>query len=222
MVFAGKTLKPLFCIALLNLFKSSKAYACLPCYHETDKSIRFTVSKYIEEFSLKIDSDTFDYLCSKLGNDSLITKNEIKKLALFSNNQKIDYEIVLNAIGDNSAFNIFKLCDNVGIAKINDIEALYLKTITSGATHINIIRSLLNHFQKLLEAKSKNINNIKELYTYIHFSRLDIINKQISKLSLEKINTFIEELHHIEIESKLNPTLSNIYIKKLLLSLYNY
>jgi DNA polymerase III delta subunit len=109
----------------------------------------------------------------------------------------------------------------LGIAKINDIETLYLKTTNGGATHINIIRSLLSHFQKLLAAKSRNINNIKELYTNIHFSRIEIINKQISMLSLEKIKTFLAELHNMEIESKLNPTLSNIYIKKLLLSLYN-
>ena len=207
---------------VLKLFTSSKTFACLPCYHETNKSIKSKVQKYIDEFSIKIDADTFNYLCSKLGNDSLITKNELKKLSLFSKSRLINYETVLNAVGDNSAFNIFKLCDNVGVSKIDEIEALYYKTISNGVTYIAIIRSLLSHFQRLLEAKSKNISNIKELYKSIHFSRHENINKQLSTLKLQEIKEFIAGLYKVEIDAKLNPSLSNIYVQKLILSIYNY
>ena len=42
-------------------------------------------------YSLSLDDYSLSYLIEKLGNDTLITKNEIKKLALYSNGEKVNY-----------------------------------------------------------------------------------------------------------------------------------
>ena len=68
----------------------------------------------------------------------------------------------------------------------------------------------------------KNISNIKELYKSIHFSRHENINRQLSTLKLQEIKEFIAGLYKVEIDAKLNPSLSNIYVQKLILSIYNY
>ena len=53
----------------------------------------------------------------KFGNDTLITKNEIKKLALYANGENISHTRILEAIGDNSIITLNELTDSVGIEK---------------------------------------------------------------------------------------------------------
>ena len=107
------------------------------------------------------------------------------------------------------------------MSEIDEIEALYYKTISNGVIY-SYNKVTFNPLQRLLEAKSKNISNIRELYKSIHFSRHENINRQLSTLKLQEIKEFIAGLYKVEIDAKLNPSLSNIYVQKLILSIYNY
>ena len=50
-----------------------KKLACIPCYHDTDSTIKQTIINYSKKFNLKIDNDSINYLSQKLGNDKLST-----------------------------------------------------------------------------------------------------------------------------------------------------
>ena len=74
-----------------------------------------SILKYAKLYSLNLDAYSLNYLTDKFGNDTLITKNEIEKLALYSNGEKIDYTTILEAIGDNSIITLNELTDSIGI-----------------------------------------------------------------------------------------------------------
>ena len=88
---------------------------------------------------MNIDDNSISVLIKKLGNDTMITKSEIKKLALYASGENIDYRVLLNAIGDNSAFNLSMLSDSLGISSFSEIENLYNSAAYSGSNYIVIL-----------------------------------------------------------------------------------
>ena len=74
---------------ITSLFKKNNTYALITCYQETN--VKQSIIKYLKLYSLSLDDYSLSYLIDKFGNDTLITKNEIKKLALYSNGEKVNY-----------------------------------------------------------------------------------------------------------------------------------
>ena len=98
---------------MLKTFHQKKKLACIPCYHDTDSTIKQTIINYSKKFNLKINSDSINYLSQKLGNDKLLTLQEIKKLSIYGGGEAVDYNDVLISVGDSSLITINKICDNL-------------------------------------------------------------------------------------------------------------
>jgi DNA polymerase III delta subunit len=62
---------------IANLFKINNAYALITCYQESN--VKQSIVKYLKLYSLNLDDISLNYLVDRFGNDTLITKNEIKK-----------------------------------------------------------------------------------------------------------------------------------------------
>jgi len=201
---------------LVKTFSSEKNLACIPCYHDTESTIKHTITEYSRKFNLKIDNDSIDYLSKKLGNDKLLTLQEIKKLSIYGNGSQVSYNDVLISIGDSSLITVNKICDNL----FNSNKAPYFfdKIIDAGHNNIIVIRSLLNHFHYLLNSKKDNSEGGNKNKNFIHFSRHDLIKRQLQVLSIKKINFIISEIFKLEKECKLEYNLANLLIRKFLIS----
>ena len=206
--------------SILGLFNKTENFALIPCYQETN--IKKSILKYVNLYSLKIDDISLDYLSNKFGNDTLITKNEIEKLALYADGKAISYEMILEAIGDNSNLNLNELIDSVGVEDQSRIDYLYRKIHNLGLNYIVLLRALNKHIRILLEASSKNIKNAKEIRPLIHFSRHTKINKQLNNINKNELHRYLVEVHDLEISCKLNYSIHELLIKKFLLKLSNY
>ncbi|MBF96124.1 MAG: DNA polymerase III subunit delta [Pelagibacterales bacterium] len=200
---------------IVKNFTDQKKLACIPCYHDTDSSIKQTIKDYSKKFNLDIDESSVDYLANKLGSDKLITLQEIKKLSIYGNGKHVTYDEVLHAVGDSSLININKICDHL----FNSDKAPYFyeKIIEAGQNNIVVIRSLLNHFYFLLNFKEDTLNNNIKLPASIHFSRHTLIQNQIKLLSKEKIKKIIANIYELEKMTKKEYSLSELIIKKFLL-----
>jgi DNA polymerase-3 subunit delta len=207
---------------ILNIFKSKKYLALLNCYQDTDKSIKDSIIKYAKIYNLKLDVNSITYLSHRLGNDTMVTKNEIKKLSTYANGSKVTFEEVLNGIGDNSSITLFNLADSLGIKNKDEINYLYDRSLQSGANSIIILKTIYKHISMLLITKSDGIADIKLVKPYIHFSRHQLVSKQLNKFTAEKLRGYIKKLYKIEITCKLDAANSHTILKKLLLSISTY
>ncbi len=206
--------------SIMSLFNKTNHFALIPCYQEAN--IKKSVLKYVKLYSLKIDDISLDYLSNKLGNDTLITKNEIKKIALYANGATISYETILESIGDNSQLNLNELIDSIGIENKAKINYLYEKIRNLGLNYIVLLRALSKHVRILLEASAKNLKNAKDIKPLMHFSRHEKINKQLKYISEKDLRKYFIDIHNLEIACKLNHNIHELLIKKLLLNMSNY
>ena len=206
--------------SIISLFKKNNTYALITCYQETN--VKQSIIKYLNHYSLSLDDYSFSYLIEKFGNDTLITKNEIKKLALYSNGEKVDHTSILEAIGDNSLITINELTDSIGIEKKVKINYLYEKTLNLGLNYIVFLRSISRHLRILLEAKSNNIKNAKNIRPLIHFSRHTKINQQIKNISIKQLKKYLLQIYELEIACKNNYDIHQLLIKKSIIDMSSY
>ena len=205
---------------ITSLFKKKETYALITCYQETD--VKQSIVKYLKLYSLSLDQYSLDYLIDKFGNDTLITKNEIKKLALYADGEKINHTTILEAIGDNSLITLNELTDSIGIEKEFKIKYLYEKTLNLGLNYVVFLRSLSRHLRILLEAKSNNLDNAKNIRPLIHFSRHLKINQQIKNISIKQLKKYLVQIYELEIACKKNYDIHKLLIKNFIISMSNY
>ena len=203
-----------------SLFKKNDNYALIPCYQETN--VKQSIVKYLKLFSLNLDDYNLGYLIDKFGNDTLITKNEIKKLALYANGEVINYTTILEAIGDNSIITLNELTDSIGIENKEKINYLYEKTSSLGLNYIVFLRSISRHLKIILESKSNNLKYAKNIRPLIHFSRHTKINLQMKSLSIKQLKKYLEEIYELEVACKNNYDIHQLLIKRFILGLSNY
>ncbi len=206
--------------SILHLFKKNTAFALIACYQEMNVSK--SILKYAKLYSLNLDAFGLNYLTDKFGNDTLITKSEIKKLALYSNGEKVDYSTILEAIGDNSLISLNEFIDSIGIEKKAKVCFLYEKTLNLGLNYIIFLRSLTRHIKILLEAKSNNIKSAKDIKPLIHFSRHTKINQQLQNISIKQLKKYLVNMYDLEIKCKTNYDIHELLIKKFVISLASY
>ncbi len=205
---------------ITSLFKKNDTYALITCYQEAN--VKQSIIKYLNLYSLSLDDYSLDYLIDKFGNDTLITKNEIKKLALYSNGQKINHTSILEAIGDNSLISISELTDSIGIEKKAKLNYLYEKTLNLGLNYIVLLRSISRHLRIILEAKSNNLKNAKNVRPLIHFSRHSKINQQIKNISIRQLKLYLEQIYELEVACKSNYAIHQLLIKKFVMNMSSY
>jgi DNA polymerase III delta subunit len=171
---------------------------------------------YSKKLNLKIDNDSINYLSQKLGNDKLLTLQEIKKLSIYGRGENVTYNDVLTSVGDSSLITINRICDN--LFNTNKAPYFYDKIIEAGYNNILVIRSILNHFHFLLDFKESSLNDVSRVKNIIHFSRQKFINKQLAVLNIKKINFIISEVFKLEKNCKQEYSIANLLIKKFLIN----
>ena len=205
---------------ITSLFKKNNTYALITCYQEAN--VKQSIIKYIKQYSLSLDDYSLSYLTEKFGNDTLITKNEIKKLALYSNGEKVNYTQILESIGDNSLISLNELTDSIGIEKKVKIDYLYEKTLHLGLNYIVFLRSISRHLRIILEAKSNNLKNARDIKPLIHFSRHTKINQQIQNINIMQLKKYLVQIYALEIACKNNYDIHQLLIKKFIISMSSY
>ena len=205
---------------IISLFKKNNTYALITCYQEAN--VKQSIIKYIKQYSLSLDDYSLSYLTEKFGNDTLITKNEIKKLALYSNGEKVNYNTILEAIGDNSLISLNELTDSIGIEKKAKINYLYEKTLNLGLNYIVFLRSISRHLKIILESKSNNLKSASDIKPLMHFSRHTKINQQIQNISIMQLKKYLVQIYELEIACKNNYDIHQLLIKKFILGLSSY
>ena len=205
---------------ITSLFKKNNTYALITCYQEAN--VKQSIIKYIKLYSLSLDDYSLSYLTEKFGNDTLITKNEIKKLALYSIGEKVNYNTILEAIGDNSLISLNELTDSIGIETKVKINYLYEKTLNLGLNYIIFLRSISRHLRIILEAKSNNLKNAKNIKPLIHFSRHTKVNQQIQNISIMQLKKYLVQIYKLEIACKNNYNIHQLLIKKFIMGMSSY
>ena len=135
---------------LRTLLEPHAQGAAIACYRMEPRELEDTVSRALGAHKIGVDSDAKTYLASHLGADTLLTRAELEKLALFvGDGGRADLHAAEECVGDGAAHSL----DNINYGATSGDVAGAGRALTGiqgeGGSVIPVLRALLGHLQRL-------------------------------------------------------------------------
>lgn len=212
--------------SLRKLAEKEACMAIVACYHDNANTLKSYIKNTLENNNYSISLDALNWLCNNLGNDRLITYQELNKLMLYKGeNKSISITEVINVINSSNDLSLNEIVFDITLG--NQIEAYKkINQFLLNFPAIVVIRALNNSLKRLLIA---NLLQNKKLDAHTIASKLSppilflYINKfklQLSLWNINKINKYLKKLTELELKIKINPNLDKILLHKLTLDVF--
>ncbi len=183
---------------------------CIPCYQDTNAAIEQLINEEIIARNLKIDHETRLLLKTMLGDNRMVSRGELSKLAIYcEGKEKITAEEIHEIVGDASKLVLDDVIDSTAIGDTAYLQVVLPKAIEAGNAPDIILLSLLRHFQMLQSARSKVEHQrqpassiIGSLRPPVHFARKNAIITSLNIWTLERLTRALTRLDKTMLECR--------------------
>ncbi|MFC3125156.1 DNA polymerase III subunit delta [Pseudoroseomonas globiformis] len=135
---------------LRSLLEPSPAAAVLPCYRERGAELAATIGRLLQEQGVSADAPALDWLTTHLGEDRMLLRREVEKLALYAGAKgRLTEEDVLACAGEGSALDLDEALQAAMGGDIPLADRALDAALAEGASPIAVLRAALRHVQRL-------------------------------------------------------------------------
>lgn len=207
--------------ALVKNFEKHASAMSIRCFVDSNFDLKKVVLEFFAEKNKKIDPKAVMFLQSSLGNDRMITLQELEKLDLYTiNKEVISMQDCLDCIVSADSVNLFKLCDAIGLSDANNVQKYLLMLKEEGIDFNTILSVVLRHLKRLLTVKSLSEQNsspisaeLKNLKPPVFFGK-DIFIKQAEDQSLHSLQNMVFEFLKLQTQVRFNPKIAQSLMEK--------
>jgi DNA polymerase-3 subunit delta len=211
---------------LRSLCEKAKVAAALPCYADNERALAQLIDEEMHAANLTIAPDARITLLSLLGGDRLASRNEIRKLATYSQGQKsIELADVMAVVADASQMALDSVTDAVFAGKTGEVDSEFGKARASGSSPAAIvsaaIRQVANlHKMKLAIEGGDSIEfAMKRVAPPVHFTREREVSDALRAWSPARLLRAMDQLAEASLEMRRNAPLAEAIAQRTLLSL---
>lgn len=211
--------------ALRKLFEASTIAAALPCYSD-DRTLAGLIDAELAEAGLGIDSETRNYLMTRLGADQVLSRSEVAKLALYARGETSvtfdDIEAVVGDAGEIALENFVYAASSGDPGRaLRELQRLAL----SGTDRAAALSALGRHFTQLHCVASAQAGGIsmeqafKSLRPRPHFKREPQFLAHCRKWGTGRLAQALPLIQEATRRSRRAPDLEASFAERLLLTL---
>tara|TARA_Y100000590_G_scaffold187355_1_gene213547 strand:+ start:1043 stop:2068 length:1026 start_codon:yes stop_codon:yes gene_type:complete len=212
--------------SLVKKYEKDADAACVRCFVDSNFDLKKVIVEYFEEKHKTVDAKALIYLQSSLGNDRLITMQEIEKLDIYTaDKSNIDLQDCLDCIVSADSVNIFKFCDSVGLKDKNSSQKYLFLLLEEGADYAMILTSVVRHLKRLLIVKSNSEKNgspvtaeMSKLRPPVFFGK-DEFAQQVDNFTLEELEKAVFDFMNLQTKTRLNPETAGSMIEEFIFNL---
>lgn len=208
---------------LRNFFEKEKLTDIIPCYTDTETTLKKIILKKLKDYS-GLSNQDITLIIEYCSHDRAKINNEIEKIKTYFDNKLINTKdlIKLFNLKEDDDFNLVK--DTALNGQKTSTNKLLNSTIIEGDKAVFYIASFNLRLIKLREVRMKNYTNleksINELKPPIFWKDKPNFLNQLKLWSTKKIDTALQELYNVEIMAKSKTNLNkDMLIKKLIVDL---
>jgi len=194
---------------LRTLFENDKKLGSLACYADQGSSLRDLINQIFKESDIYAEEGVLDYLLARLGNDRQHTVNELNKLALMVGpGGCLSLEDTIDSIGDAGLLALEDVAFFTGSGNLESLCLSLQRAEDSGQSPIAILRTVINHFQRLhsvaikIEEGASLEATIKSLRPPVFWSRRQEFEKQARFWTREKLELVLQRFFMGELQCK--------------------
>jgi DNA polymerase III subunit delta len=136
--------------ALRRAFEGSPHGAAIGCYPDAPRDRAAVIRESLAAHRITASRDATQYLVDHLGEDRLVTRSELEKLALYAGDGgRVELADAVLSVGDSAAL---ELDDAVMAAAEGDVvrlERVVDRVFQEGESPVTLVRATLRHLQRL-------------------------------------------------------------------------
>ena len=195
---------------LVQMLEKSKQAVCIRCFQDADRAIDQLIDEEIVAQGLRIDHETRAILKAHLGDNRMLSRAELVKLALYcSGKSDVSLEDVHAIVGDAAKLVIDDVVDAVAAGDPARLQKVLPKTIEADHPADMVVLAVLRHFQFLHQARTKVEQKNQTISSVIgasrppvHFSRKDAVSRALSIWPLERIGRALQRLDKTMLDAR--------------------
>ncbi|MBO1076693.1 DNA polymerase III subunit delta [Roseomonas marmotae] len=135
---------------LRALLEPHSAAAVIACYRERGPELTQTIATLLREQDVTAEPSALEWLAGRLGEDRMMLRREVEKLALYAGRGgRLGEEDVLACIGDGSTLDLDEALIAATAGEIAVADRALDAALGEGAHPVMVVRAALRHVQRL-------------------------------------------------------------------------
>lgn len=212
--------------SLVKKYEKDRDVASVRCFVDSSFDLKKVIVDFFEDKNKSLDTKALIYLQNSLGNDRMITLQELEKLDLYAiDKTEISLQDTLDCIVSADSVNLFKFCDSVGLKDKNKAQKYLFLLVEEGHDYSMILSGVVRHLKRLLIVKSNSEKNsstvmseMGKLRPPVFFGKDDFA-KQVDNFNLESLEEAVLNFSDFQVTTRLNPQTSSTMIEEFIFNL---
>jgi DNA polymerase III subunit delta len=195
--------------SLRKLCEETPTVATVPCYADTGRDLADVVRETLGAHRISVGGEALSYLIAHLGNDRLVTRSELEKLALYAGDGgRIELSDAVACVGDSTALSLEELVYAVADGDAVKLEAVLTRCLQEGQSPIGILRAVMRHFQRLhlaagrLAAGAAAEDALRALRPPVFFKLKERFKAQLAVWPVRRAASALDALTRAELDAK--------------------
>lgn len=191
-----------------KIFKKIKEVGNIIAYEKIDNKFFINyISDILKQNNKKMEPRLIEEFLNKVGYDLGNIKNELEKLFILTNNDKIEEEDIKSINTNNKEESLFSLIDSIVNKEISKSIKLYRYFIDKNEEVIKIIAMLANKYRliyqtKLLYQEGKNKYDISKILG-VHSYAISLAITTSFKYTDSELIRILKELYNLDLDIKI-------------------
>jgi DNA polymerase III subunit delta len=204
----------------------AKTAVAIGCYPDTERDLARLIDDELRISKLRIAPDARAALVSLLGGDRQASRNELKKLALYSHGEgEVTLDDVMAVVSDASELKLDPIVDGAFAGKPELVESEFAKAMIAGTYPGMIISAAQRqaawlHKSALALAEGMPVSTLLEGgFPRLHFSRKPNVETALRNFSPARLASIIDQLAVAALDMRKQTSLAAVIAQRVLLSI---
>ena len=204
----------------------AKTAVAIGCYPDTERDLARLIDDELRVSNLRIAPDARGALVSLLGGDRQASRNELKKLTLYSHSKgEVTLDDVMAVVSDASELKLDPIVDGAFAGKPELVESEFAKAMIAGTYPGMIIsaaqrQAVWLHKSALAAAEGTPVSTLLEGgFPRLHFSRKPSVETALRNFSPARLASIIDQLAIAALDMRKQTSLAAVIAQRVLLSI---
>ncbi len=211
---------------LRAICEKAKSAAVIACYADSERDLARIIDEEMREAKLTLAPDARSALLALIGGDRLASRNEIRKLALYTQGKtRVELDDVLAVVADASELVLNGVLDAAFAGKTAEVENQFGKARAGGSSPGAIVSAALRqvaqlHKMRMAVDEGEGAESaIDSVPPPIHFRRKPLVEAALRSWTSSRLLRAMEQLADASLETRRQPGLAEAIAQRTLLSL---
>jgi DNA polymerase-3 subunit delta len=154
---------------LRGVLEAAPEAAVIACYRERGAELAATIGRVLGELGVSAEPAALDWLAQRLGEDRMLLRRELEKLALYvGEGGRVTAEDALAVVAECSASDLEEALLAAMAGEVGKADAALDAAFAEGANAVQVIRGALRHVQRLQQAALDGVEALRPPIFFRH------------------------------------------------------